>query len=199
MTPSRCLSRIFLVLLTLCSSAEAHMSFEGGDEIWSGMAHPALTPSHVILIICLALFLGQRLPFNNRMPMLVLSLTSAASLSFTLLNIVPEPGAAVLLAVALVIASLVALERRGPPWVCGILCAAAAIAIGLDSGVEAGSRLLNVKVLAGTWISLNLLVAYLSFIASQAGRHPLAKTGVRVLAAWIIAIALLMLAFSLRR
>lgn len=55
------------------------------------------------------------------------------------------------------------------------------------------------KTLAGTWISLTVLLADIANYASFCTKKHWLKVGIRVIGSWIIAVALLMLAFSLRK
>ena len=124
---------------------------------------------------------------------------SAAALLLTLSGRVTEVYQPVLIGIALVIATLVGFEIKIPSSVSGVLCAVAATAIGLDSAVDTGSTEGVLKILAGTWLSLNAAVFYIAVCASNAEGRPWARVGIRVLGSWIIAIALLVLAFSLRK
>ncbi|MGL5019120.1 MAG: hypothetical protein ACRDBP_13370 [Luteolibacter sp.] len=134
-----------------------------------------------------------------KLPLRIFAPVSAAALLFTLGGWVGEVAQPVLIGIALVVAALVALEMKVPPWLRGMLYVAAAAAIGLDSAVESGSTLSVLKTLAGTWLGLNAAVFYLAVCASNAEDRPWARIGIRVLGSWIIAIALMVLAFSLRK
>ena len=55
------------------------------------------------------------------------------------------------------------------------------------------------KILFATWVSLVLFVVNAAFYVSLLPRLQWVQTGIRVAGSWIVAIALLMLAFALRR
>src|SRR5690606_4860057 len=46
--------------LLLASRANAHSSFEGINDFYAGVLHPAVVPAHALAILSLGLFLGQR-------------------------------------------------------------------------------------------------------------------------------------------
>ncbi|MEO7100328.1 MAG: HupE/UreJ family protein [Luteolibacter sp.] len=190
---------IFLFSLLLQSTAHAHLTVEGIGEVGSGALHPLMTPAHVLILLALALLLGQRVPLDLKTPLKVLLPTSAVGLLLTTTGKVAGVYPPILIGIAMCIAILVALELKIPPLVCRMICAVAAIGIGLDSGLENGSAIVVAKTLIGTWISFNIVVAYLAICVSHGTGRPWAKIGTRVLGSWIIAISLLVLAFSLRK
>ena len=80
---------------------------------------------------------------------------------------------------------------------CRALFAAAAFAIGFDSGPAKGSTPVVIKTLLGTWLMVVFLLFDVAYYTSLATRNHWPKVGVRILGSWIIAISLLMLAFSM--
>jgi hypothetical protein len=183
----------------LTSTAHAHLTVEGVGDLGNGALHPLMTPAHVLVFLSLALFIGQRVPLDLKTPLWVFAPVSAAALLFTLTGRVGGVYQPLLVGIALVTAILVALDVRVPRIGCWLLCAAAAGGIGLDSGVDTGSTSAVLKTLGGTWLSLNAAVFYLAVCASNGSDKKWAKAGIRVLGSWIIAIALMVLAFSLRK
>jgi len=187
---------LFLLPTTM---ARAHLAVEGVGEVVNGALHPLLSPAHVLVFLGLALLLGQRVPLDLKTPMRVFAPVSAAALLVTLSGRVSSVSPPLLIGLALCIAALVALEVKLPRLVVGGICAAAGCGIGLDSAVEGGATLAAFKTLAGTWLSLNAAVFYLAICVSHAEDKPWARTAIRVLGSWIIAISLMVLAFSLRK
>jgi succinate dehydrogenase/fumarate reductase cytochrome b subunit len=70
--------------------------------------------------------------------------------------------------------------------------------LGFDSEVETGTVFTIAQTLTGTWLCLILLTGYVTLASSNAAGKPIAMNAIRILGSWIVAIALLMLAFSLR-
>ncbi len=169
-----------------------------GDFV-SGLAHPLMTPSHVLILLALGLMLGQHTPLKLKMPVLVFVPLSAVALILTTTRLavtVPQP---VLIGIALGAAILVSLEKALPPVGVGALLALAALGIGFDSAVESGTTAVVVKTLLGIWVALAVVLFDLAFYVSHCTQKQWMKVGIRVLGSWIIAISLLVLAFSLRR
>lgn len=187
------------VFLIPISQVHAHLTVEGVGDVANGALHPLMTPAHVLVILGLGLLLGQQVPLNLKTPMRIFAPVSAAALLFTLSGRVTDVYQPVLIGIALIAAILVGLEIRIPSWAGAALCVAAASAIGLDSAVDTGSTANVLKTLAGTWLSLNAAVFYIAVCASNAEDRQWARVGIRVLGSWIIAIALMVLAFSLRK
>lgn len=187
------------VFLFPLPATHAHLTVEGVGDVANGALHPLMTPAHLLVILSLGLLLGQRIPLNLKTPFRIFASISAAALLLTLGGWVEQVSQPVLISIALATAALVALEMKIPAWLGGGFCGAAAAAIGLDSGVGGGPSMSAVKTLAGTWLSLNAAVFYLAVCASNAEDRKWARVGIRVLGSWIIAIALMVLAFSLRK
>ncbi len=187
-----------ILLFAFPATAQAHTPIEGIGDFLAGLIHPLTTPSHILLLLALGLLLGQRSPLRLKMPMLVFVSASAVALTLTTAGWFTKVHPAILLGLALCAATFVALERPLPPLALHTLLALAALALGLDSAVESGSRAAVFKTLAGTWISLAVLLADVAIYVSFCARKNWLKVGVRVLGSWIIAVALLVLAFSLR-
>lgn len=188
-----------LVSLALTAPAHAHLTVEGVGDLGNGALHPLMSPAHVLIFLSLGLLIGQQVPFALKTPLRVFAPVSAAALLFTLSGWVDGVYQPFLVGIALVAAVGVALEVRIPRFVCGLLCALAACGIGLDSGVDGGSTWASLKTLAGTWLSLNAAVFYIAVCASNGADKKWAKAAIRVLGSWIIAISLMVLAFSLRK
>lgn len=195
------IARCVLVLLPLAltSTAHAHMIVEGAGDLGNGALHPWVTPAQVLVFLPLALLLAQREPFDLKMPLRVFTPVLAIALALTAIGKTIAVPQAALIGLAMGLGILVGLAAKLPRGVVGLLCAAAAIVIGLDSGVETGSGWSVVKILLGTWLSVNAAVLYLAMCASNAAGKQWAKVGIRVIGSWILAISLMVLAFSMRK
>ena len=204
MSQSRFCSRrlfglVFLAVFALAPRAEAHTSVQGMGEFGSGLLHPATTPSHMLVLLALSLWAGQQWFKGLKLPFLTFVTASALGLILTTSRWISGVYPPLLIGVACVIAVLVAMQKSLPPIAAAVCYGIAGVAIGLDSGLESGSNIAVVKTLAGTWISLMLILFDLAFYVSRGGQKKFIQIGIRVLGSWIIAISLLMLAFSLRK
>lgn len=188
-----------LLWLALAPQAGAHMIVPGAGDFGNGALHPVVTPAHMLILVGLGLLLGQRTPLNLSLPLKVLLPSSFAALAFTTRlgdAGMPPP---LQIAVAMGIAILVCVGKPLPGSVIAVVCAAAAIVIGLDSKVETGTGWQVAKTLAGTWLAMNGIACYLAVCASHGAEKAWARTGIRVIGSWIVAISMLLLAFALRK
>lgn len=187
------------VFLTASSAAQAHLLVDGAGDLGNGALHPLMSPAHLLVLVGLALHLAQQLPFGLKTALWIFAPVSAVALALTLdgrLGMIYQP---LLVAVALLLGILVGLEVRLPRWASGLVCGLAAGCIGLDSGVEDQPVAATIKMLLGTWLVINALVAYLAMIASNGAERKWARTAIRIIGSWIIAISLMVLAFALRK
>jgi urease accessory protein len=192
---------LVLILVALPARAQAHMTAPGMGDFISGVLHPWMTPTHLLILLALGLGLGQHVPLRIGMPLKVFVPLAALALALTItgwITVVPPP---ILIAIALAAAVVVVLEVRLPVIANALLLAAAAFAIGSDSGVEKGTPFTVFKTLLGTWVSLSIGLVNIGYYVSLAAerKKQWISIGIRVVASWILAVALLMLAFSLRQ
>lgn len=117
----------------------AHTTIKGQGDFVSGLAHPVTTPSHIFLLLGLSLLVAQRSPLSLKVPVLVFAPISLLALLGTMVGAITSVYQPALIALALVIAALVALDLRLSLWACSPLFVLGALAIGFDSAVESGS------------------------------------------------------------
>lgn len=177
----------------------AHLAVRGLGEVGNGILHPLVTPSHAMLLLALSLMIGQKSPLELKANFRVFAPASALALALTTTGWVGPLGVPCAILGVLVIAPWVAAEKTAPIPLARVLCAVAALLLGLDSPADPGTAAQTAKSLIGTWIGLNGVLGYLSICASHATGRPWARIALRVLASWLIAIAFLVLAFALRK
>lgn len=181
------------------ASAHGHTAIEGMNDVISGALHPLSVPAHVLILLSLALFSAQRSSRRSLTAVWAFAAACALALLLTasgLVTRVPEP---ILCGVALLVAAMVALRTPLPLAASRVLFGISAVAIGLDSAIEKGSPLNVWKTLLGTWIGATILLVCAGYYLAACPRRPWVKIGIRILASWIVAIAVLMIAFSLRK
>jgi hydrogenase/urease accessory protein HupE len=179
-------------------SALAHVPIEGWGDFANGLLHPLVSPAQLLVIAGLALLLGQQVPLKVKMPMLFFGTAAAVSLVMRAAGFFPEIPPPILAVVALGLGALVTLARQPHAHVIHCLCAVVGLILGFDSEVETGTVFTIAQTLTGTWLCLILLTGYVTLASSNAAGKPIAMNAIRILGSWIVAIALLMLAFSLR-
>ncbi len=188
------------LFLLVPTRAEAHTPIKGAGEFVSGFLHPFLTPTHLLVLLSVGLLLGQRLPLRLQWPLTVFAVSAAAGLSVTALHVIAGVSQTVLIVLGLCAGGLVAVAAPLPLWTRLMACAAAGLALGLDSGADPGTMgIAMARMLLATWVSLILCVGDVAFYSSRLPPYQWVQTGIRVVGSWIVAIALLMLAFALRR
>ncbi len=189
-----------IVFLLQPTRAQAHTPIKGAGEVVSGFLHPFLTPTHLLVLLSLGLLLGQRLPLRLQWPLGVFASFATIGLSITATHAVAGVFQPILIALGLCVGGLVALAVPLPTWVRLAACAAAGLALGLDSGADPGIKgVAMARMLLATGVSLLFCVGDIAFYSSRLPPSQWVQTGIRVVGSWIVAIALLMLAFSLRR
>ena len=179
--------------------AHAHTSIQGMGEFISGLAHPVTTPAHILLLIGLGLFAGQNWMTKFKIPLVTFVAVTALALLLTTAGLPKWVSLPMLITNALCVGALVALEKPIPLAASTALFAIAALAIGLDSGVEKGSSSAVFKTLAGTWIGMVGLVINTGFYLSLGLQKKWLKIGVRIIGSWLVAISLMVLAFALKK
>jgi urease accessory protein len=188
------------VLAFSTAPASAHIMMEGAGEITNGALHPLMTPAHVLVLLAAGLLCGQNARDKDANPLRVFAPVLAVALLATLAPFLSgELWEPVVIGMSVVLAALVALGIRLPRVAVMVLTILPAVVLGLDSGAEAETVAAKVKTLAGTWVTASALVFYVSACASNAEGKPWARTAIRVLGSWIVAIGLMVLAFALKK
>lgn len=179
--------------------ANAHGAVEGMNSFYGGLFHPFLNLPQVLVLLGLGIWLGQTPPLRLKSPLLAFALCIAAALIAT----TRFPGwltpPTLLMALALVFGLLIATVTKLPDGLRAVLAAIAAVAIGLDSGVDgipaAGALAL---ILLATWISTTVVVANLAYYTSICPARQWVRIGIRIAGSWITAASVLVLAFYLK-
>lgn len=197
---SSALAAAGLICLSLPVSVEAHTPIKGAGEFANGFFHPFLTPTHLLVLLGMGLLMGQRVPLRLQSPVGLFAAFAAVGLALTTAHLVSGVHQPVLIILGLCAGGLVALAVPLPRWVRWIACAAAGFALGLDSGVDAGTNgAATSTTLVATWMSLVVCVTDIAFYSSLIPPYKWVQTGIRVAGSWIVAVAVLMLAFSFKR
>lgn len=180
-------------------AAHAHTATKGVGDVTNGLLHPLLMPSHLLILLALGLYGAQRSARGTRQPILIFTVAALAGLALTIPNWFNEVPPWVLSAVALGITTLVALRASLPVAASSSIYALGALAVTLDSGIEQAPLTVALKTLFGTFCAVLAIVTSTTFYLRQIPRKNWIKVAIRVLASWIAAIALLMIAFAFRK
>lgn len=187
---------VWLFGLGVAGPAQAHAPAPGVEGFFLGLAHPLTAPSQILVILALALVVGG---FATRFLPAMLGVFCAASLALLLAGPVLAGLDVPLFSVAFVAAVAAAsLPGQGAP-VAFVLLALGGGLIGQASIPDAGPLQDRIFTMVGSLTGASLGVAYivgLIVVLRERVRAPWVPIGMRVAAAWVAAIALVMMALS---
>ncbi len=176
----------------------AHSPIEGIDSFYSGLLHPVFVPTHLLALIALGLFMGQRSMQQNNLALgafLVASITGLIAAWFSIGN----NTEVILVTSSAILGVLVATNLAVAPLWCTILVAIAGLLIGMDSSQETLSGKEKLFTMTGTATGMNIFLLYATGLANYLNRKAWQKIGVRILGSWVAASSLLVLVLSLSR
>ena len=175
----------------------AHAQFAGVSDFWNGTLHPLYTPAHVVMLVALGLYLGQRALRNVAAAAMAFGIFAALGVVWAIARPTTNVGPAAPLTIAMLVAVLIALDRTIPDIPMMALYAAGGLLIGVDSGVENAALATIVKMSLGTWLSVCFVLFNIAFYTARLTKQ-WQRIGVRIAASWIVAISMLVLAFAIR-
>jgi len=186
-----------LLLCVCCSRAEAHLVTTGLGPVYDGIAHLALSPADMALVLAVVFLAAMRGARHGRW---LLALLPAAWLASGVIGLTSpvdaSPGWAIGSAF-LRVGGLVAADRDLPlPLVMGL-----ATILGAFHGFLTGAALAAAPSprleLTGEWVALVVIVTLIAGLVVSL-RAFWARVVVRVLGSWIAATGLLLIGWSFR-
>lgn len=174
--------------------AHAHGTLPGGGGFYAGAAHPFVSIDHLLLLVALGLVLSQH-DLRAGLGVLVLGVILGLALPFWDLRL--DASGPLIFVFAIIAGASLALAWNLPPPVTLTLCAASGVCIGLQTDVPLGTLTMAATAGAGVALAVFLIAAY-AFAMGTLTRHRLQGIHLRVAGSWIVAIAVMMLAFLLR-
>ncbi len=191
--PGRAL--VLWALLAIPRSGFAHSPIEGIDTFYGGLLHPVFVPAHLLLLIAIGLFVGQRGVKNNQSAVLVYFLAVAVGLIAAWFSV----GSKIEMLILGAAASIGILIAASPAWNrywFALIAASAGILLGMDSAQDTVSGKEKFVSLLGSGLGLCFLFLYPMALADTFNRKSWQIIGVRVIGSWIAASSLLVLALS---
>ena len=187
-----------LLLLLLAAGpgvASAHGDLERLGPFYGGALHPLLVPAHALALLGLGLLVGQRgLAAEGRaLSMLLGALLAGLGLGAAFASTLPVETLVLLLGATAALATVA--QRPLPGFVLPTLAGAIGLGLGLDSVPAAGTPWMQWSGGAGTVLGVLATTTLTAALADQA-RSAWSRIGVRVVASWLAASALLVLALS---
>jgi hypothetical protein len=154
-------------------------------------------PTHLLAVVALGLLAGQQ---ATRLLVPIAALAAGLGVgSLIVASAVREnPAALALLVFAAVAAGLTALARPLPSWVIAGLALATGAALPLNAPPQEFTVHAAIVSQLGFALAAILAFALAALVAAQA-RVPWQRIGVRIVASWIVASAILVLALRLAR
>ncbi|WP_425045524.1 hypothetical protein [Primorskyibacter sp. S87] len=188
---------VWLPLVLAAGPVHAHAPIPGIKGFYVGLLHPFSTPSQAVLMLGLGLLVGGFAVAKVRWFLGAFLVFSVLGVVFGSANLGLD---AALFSAAVAACSLAALApgRLMPLGV--VLTAVGAVLIGFVSIPDAGLQRDRVITMSGSLVGANIGLLYLwgfTYFVKQRLLWPWVGIGFRIAAAWVAAIALLMLALGL--
>jgi hydrogenase/urease accessory protein HupE len=187
--------------LSHAASALAHSSIQGLDEFQNGFLHPLMTPVHLLVLVTFGLWLSRRRPFAPAREVGTFAASSALAFGAVLMFPKLEMPLLPVMLTAVAGASVIASGAREQAAVRYVGFALAGALLGLDSAPDFFwiTRWNAFKTVAGSWFGLQIGILWVGYYSSLLPDRKWATYGVRIIASWVIAIAVMMIAFLFRR
>lgn len=168
--------------------AAAHNALGDSGPFVSGLLHPLIVPAHILILIAFALWLGRQAGDAIRRAVISFAVALIAGLIAGTLRSLPP---AIPLAAALLCGTLAAWGPQLSARVAAMIAVTVAALIGFDTAED------DVAAASGVWTGAHLIVLNVVALSMRA-QAPWMMIATRVAGAWIAAIALMLLALSLR-
>ena len=186
--------------LLLPDPAAAHAPIEGIEGFYIGLVHPLTSPAQVLTLVALGLVFGQRWPHHVGIALALFAGGCFGGIVLGQTGVPFETAETILLALALLAGALAALWPSSPVAPGLLAAGCAGLLIGLASTPDPGPFRSTAITLAGSFVGATVLLLY-----SAGGFGAIhekmtvawVRIGFRVLAAWVAAIASILLALAL--
>jgi urease accessory protein len=179
----------------LPGAALAHSPIKGLDNFYAGLLHPVFVPAHLLAVLALGIFFGQRGPKSVQTAIIAFLVATLLGLAATGIAKPADVELPLLLGAA-VTGALVALDRQLPLPVCMVLAVVLGLMIGFDSAQPQLSGRAWLAALLGSAIAVYLLLLYAMVFADWFGKRNWQRIGLRVLGSWAAASSLLVLSLA---
>ena len=186
---------LFLSLMSLPQLALAHSPIKGIGSFLNGMLHPLLVPAQVLIILALGLWYGQHRPAENKTSVLVFLFATIAGLVISDFSMVDDVSLLLLIG-ATVIGLIIISGITVPPVFYIFLGLSAGFIVGLDSAQEALTGKAKILSLFGSGVGIYFLLLYAMAISETLSARHWQVIAVRVIASWLSASAMMVLALS---
>jgi hypothetical protein len=155
-------------------------------------------PTHLLAVVALGLLAGQQATRLPIIPIATLAAGLAAGSLIVASAVRDNPAAPALLVLAAIAAGLTIIDRPLPSCAAAGLALAIGVALPLNAPPQEFTVHAAIVSQLGCALAAILAFALATFVAAQA-RVPWQRIGVRIVASWIAASAILVLALRLAR
>lgn len=178
--------------------ALAHAPIEGLNGFYGGLLHPALVPLHLLGLVALALMIGQQEPVRRHALRAVFAAALIAGLAANVYVFTAEAAPRILLGATALSGVLAAVARPVPAPIAALLAVMSGAALAMDSRPEDVTLQTALLMLLGTAIGALIILELVTDLTADPRAHWL-RIGIRILASWSAASALLVLALDIAR
>lgn len=185
-------------LILLPEIACAHILFEGFDNFYNGLFHPVFVPAHLLLLIAIGLFLGQKGLEDTQIALVSFWASVFVGLIVAWFSLGYQIEVFLLINTSIV-GLLVAASPPIPlPWYVFIGIATGFL-IGLDSSQDSLSGLDKILALLGSGVGISFFVLYPVILANKFNKKSWQRIGIRIVGSWVAASSFLVLAFTVSK
>jgi len=185
----------FLSLIFLPQLALAHSPIKGIGSFLNGMLHPLLVPAQVLIILALGLWIGQHQPAKNKASVLVFLFATIVGLVVSYFSMTNDVSLLLLMGAA-IIGLIIISGITLPPVFTIFLGLFAGFIVGLDSAQEALTGKAKILSLFGSGVGIYFLLLYAMAISETFSVRHWQIIAIRVIASWLSASAMMVLALS---
>ena len=176
--------------------AEAHSPIKGLGTFYNYMLHPLLVPAHALLLVAVALMLGQQGRDRAGTGIILFALSLVAGLAISGAGMDANLGEPLLLSGSLIVGGTVSLGRRLPRIAVFAAAAIAGLVIGFDSAPETSGTRDTVLAYAGLTTGILYLATVVCGLTVGLLEH-WQRIAVRIAGSWIVAASVMVLALLL--
>jgi len=175
--------------------ALAHSPIKGIGDFLNGMLHPLLVPAQVLIILALGLWYGQHQSAENKVSVLAFLFATIAGLVVSGFSMTADVSVLLLIG-ATVIGLIIISGISAPQGFYIFLGISAGFIVGLDSAQESLAGKAKIISLFGSGVGIYFLLLYVMAISETLSVKHWQIIAVRVIASWLSASAMMVLALS---
>lgn len=193
------LMRLLCVIGLLFSPqlALAHMPISGIGNFYNGFLHPVFVPAHLLLLISFALLVGQRGIVNSSRALIAYAVGTLLGLALAWFSSGGDKELYILTAstfIGLLVASNLPIKAN----IMIVIAVLVGFTLGIDSAQETLTGKDKMASLFGSGVAIYFLLLHPMALAEYLQKKVWGKIGVRVVASWVVASSVLVLALSLK-